>query len=271
LSYNCKIVNVSFTFNREYKQPVPCRGGWPEAVLETNKEKSLNYVKNYIDILLSSDLINANKNQIKAKQVLRSYSRLISSSSPLLTIVKDLELKELISDIRTVDSYINAFKDLYLIEDVYNWSPKLRSKTTIRTSPTRQLIDPSIATATLDISPQDLLNDFNTFGLFFESLVICDLRIYMQNTRSSIYKYNDSSGLEIDAIIHQNNGKWSAIEIKLGSVEGIELAAKNLLKLKEKIDKIEGEPVFLMIITATGYAYRRNDNILVVPIDCLKP
>ncbi|MCL2148389.1 MAG: AAA family ATPase, partial [Methanomassiliicoccaceae archaeon] len=67
------------------------------------------------------------------------------------------------------------------------------------------------------------------------------------------------------------NGEWGAVEVKLGGSDSIEEAAKNLLKLKERVntDKM-GEPAFLMILTGMQYAYRRPDGVMVVPIGCLK-
>ena len=73
---------------------------------------------------------------------------------------------------RTLDSYLNALRRIFIIEDVPAWSPSLRSKTTTRTSHKRQLVDPSIATAVMRIDGNRLLQDLETFGFMFESLCI---------------------------------------------------------------------------------------------------
>jgi predicted AAA+ superfamily ATPase len=250
-----------------------CRGGWPDAVTENDKKLSLKLAVNYVNELVSADIVSVDgikRNTSRARQILRAYARIISSSSPLSNIVKDIELKETVSDPRTLDSYINAYKKLYVIEDIEAWSPMLRSKATIRSSDTRQFVDPSIAAAALGASPQDLMNDLNTFGLLFESLVLRDLRIYAEKNEGKVYNYRDSIGLEADAIIHLNNGRWGAVEVKLGGEDAINQAAKSLMKLREKIDESEKAPKFLMVITATGFAHRRPDGVLVVPIGCLK-
>jgi len=62
-------------------------------------------------------------------------------------------------------------------------------------------VDTSIASAALRILPNGLLNDFDAFGLFFESMAIRDLRIYADVLDAKVYHYRDSSGLEIDATI----------------------------------------------------------------------
>jgi hypothetical protein len=188
------------------------------------------------------------------------------------TLQKDIEANQEAIDTRTIESYINAFKKLFVLEDVEAWSPRLRSKAALRTSDTRQFVDPSIAAALLDATADDLINDLKTFGLLFESLCIRDLRIYAEKLDGKIFNYRDSSGLEADAIVHLNNGKWGAIEIKLGGETLINEGAKNLLALAKKIDEDKMQaPSFLMVLTAADeFAYRRPDGVLVVPIGCLK-
>ena len=150
------------------------------------------------------------------------------------------------------------------------WSPRLRSKTAIRTGVTRFFTDPAIAAYFLDASPDDLLSDFNAYGFLFEALVIRDLRIHAEGINGRIYHYRDKNGLEADAIIHLHNGKWAAVESKLGS-NRIEEGAKNLLKLASLIEEKEmGKPEFLMVVACTEYAYEREDGVLVVPIATLK-
>lgn len=132
-------------------------------------------------------------------------------------------------------------------------------------------VDPSIAMASLGATDKDLLKDFKTFGLIFESLALRDLIVYSKLINGEVKFYRDKNGLEIDAIIELDNGKWGAIEIKLGSQESIEEAANNLIKLSNLVDtQIENKPSFLMVLTATKYAYRRDDGVYVVPLACLK-
>lgn len=141
----------------------------------------------------------------------------------------------------------------------------------MRTSPTRHFCDPSIAVAMLNVTPQKLLEDFNTFGLLFESLCVRDLRVYAAAIGGSVFHYRDKTGLEADAVISLDDGRWALVEVKLGSRQ-IEDAAKHLKKLADRIDQNkEGAPSFLMVLTGTAAAYRRDDGVLVVPLACLKP
>lgn len=173
----------------------------------------------------------------------------------------------------TIYAYIKALKKIFVIEDSLAWNPNLRSKTAIRTSDTRYYTDPSIATAALGLGPEDLINDLNTFGLFFETLCVRDLRVYADSLGGSVYHYRDKSNLECDAVVHLENGSYGLIEIKLGGEKLINEGAENLCDLAEKIDTTKmKQPSFLMVLTGVGeYAYKRpEDGVLVVPIGSLK-
>jgi predicted AAA+ superfamily ATPase len=163
-----------------------------------------------------------------------------------------------------VESIIN--QDISRVDGV----KKIRSKTAIRTSPKHQFVDPAIATAVMRLNPEAVLNDFEYFGFLFESLCTRDMRIYAQSNDGEVLHYRDKSGLEADMIIQLHDGRWGAVEVKLGSKQ-IDVAAENLLKLKNKInsDKMR-EPSFLMVLTGGQYAFKRKDGVLVVPVGCLK-
>ena len=64
----------------------------------------------------------------------------------------------------------------------------------------------------LGISPKDLINDLESFGLFFEDFAIRDLRIYANYLGGEVKHYRDNTGLECDAIIILEDGRWGAIE-----------------------------------------------------------
>jgi predicted AAA+ superfamily ATPase len=253
-----------------------CRGGFPSAVIEKDKDISLNYAKDYVNTLVSMDITSVDdikRNPKRARAILKSYARNISTPAKMTTILKDVESSIDTQDIRTINSYIDAFSKLFVIDETESWTPKLRSKTAIRTTSTKHFVDPSIATAILDANPNDLIQDLNTFGLLFENLVIRDLKIYTQSLDGNVYNYRDKSGLEADAVIHLNDGRWGLIEIKLGGETLINEGALTLTKLKEVIDQDKmNKPAFLAIITATdSFAYQREDGIYVIPIACLKP
>ena len=176
-------------------------------------------------------------------------------------------------DPKTFDDYLEALKDLYIIEDMAAWNPDIRSKTSIRSTPTRHFVDTSIACRALGVMPEDLLRDLESLGLFFEDMAVRDLRIYAETLGGEVLHYRDNTGLECDAVIHLDDGRWGAVEIKLGGDELIEAGADSLKTLKAKLEEKSNEkaPSFLMVLTAVGSSYRREDGVYVVPINLLKP
>lgn len=218
-----------------------------------------------------SSVDGASRNPQRIRNVLRSISRTISTAARITKIRDDIKINDLesISD-ETVYSYINAFKNAFILENLQAWKPNLRSQIALRTSDTHHFVDPSIAVASLAIGPGDLIDDLRTMGLLFESLCIRDLRIYSEVLGGSIYQYRDNQGLECDAIIHPRDGRYALIEAELGGSD-IDTAANNLIKLKNKIDTDQmREPSLMAVLTGTQYAYEREDGILVVPVSCLK-
>ena len=252
-----------------------CRGGWPRSIF-LDKDIALDSAFDYYDAIVNSDMSRVdgvNRNPLRVKNLMRSYARNIGSQASIETIKNDMVNNDSFDlDTDTVFSYINALKKIFVIEESPAWNPNLRSKAAIRTSDTRYFIDPSIATASLGIGPEDLINDLNTFGLVFETLCIRDLRVYAESINGNVYHYRDSSSLECDAVIHLRNGSYGLVEIKLGGDKLIDEGAKNLIKMQNKIDTEKmKKPSFMMVLTATGnYAYKRNDDVYVIPVGCLK-
>lgn len=254
-----------------------CRGGWPISV-RAPKDIAVEITKNYYNgLFVFEDCENErfrNKKPEVLKMILKSYARHISTESAISTIIADVrQSNERTMDPKTFDDYMEALKDLYVIEDLPAWNPNIRSKTIIRSTPTRHFIDTSIACRALGVSPNDLMNDLESFGLFFEDFAVRDLSIYANAIGGTVTHYRDNTGLECDAVVHLEDGRWGAIEIKLGGDELIEQGAQSLNNLRDKITSISEEraPSFLMVLTAVGGAYRREDGVYVAPINLLKP
>lgn len=254
---------------------VICRGGWPLALIE-DKDVALEQAFSYYEMLTSEDIFSLNdiplkKDEQRAKHLLRAYSRNISIASTDTTLKNDVMSFEDTFDNETFYKYMNALRNLYVIEELEAWNPYLRSKTAIRTKSTRHFVDPSIATAALGLSPDSLFKDMTTFGLLFESLAVRDLRIYADTLNAKVYKYRDSKKREADIVLQFRDGSWALIEVKLGSDSDIEDAAKHLLTIASDIDtKKTGNLNFLMVITKDKFAYRREDGVYVVPLGCLR-
>ena len=254
-----------------------CRGGWPIAVLAP-RDIALEITKNYYNgLFVFEDSENErfrNKKPEVLRMILRSYARNISSEAAVSTIISDIrQSNERTMDTKTYDDYMEALKDLYIIEDLEAWNPNIRSKTSIRSTPTRHFVDTSIACRSLGVSPGDLMRDLDSFGLFFEDFAVRDLSVYAGSMGGVVKHYRDNAGLECDAVVHLEDGRWSGIEIKLGGDDLINDGAESLKKLRDKIVEKSDEkaPSFLLVLTAVGGAYKRDDGVFVAPINLLKP
>lgn len=256
------------------------RGGWPLAVTQKDKTAAIDMAKNYIEEVIASDisrLDNVKRNPERVRVLLQSLARNITTPVSNETIMKDVRetFIEGITD-KTLSDYLNALQKIFVVRDIPAWRPNLRSKTAIRAAAKRQFIDPSLATAILNLSPNRLIDDPNFFGLLFESLCDRDIRIYIEALGGDIYHYREDGGNEVDIIPVLSDGRWAEIEVKL-SEEQVDKAAENLIALKNKIEaeindgKKWNPPSFLAVLTGAKYAYKRKDGVYVVPLGCLKP
>ena len=254
-----------------------CRGGWPVAVGQHGDmalERSQEYYEATVNVDMSK-VDNVPRDPERVRRLMRSYARLQATQAKLTTIKQDMIEHDVSGlDEDTVKSYIDALKKLFVIEDSPAWCPCLRSKAVIRTSDTRYFTDPSIVTAALGIGPGDLLRDPRSFGNFFETMAVRDLRCYADAIGGGVSHYLDANGLECDAIVHLRDGRFGLVEIKLGGDALIRQGAETLTSLANSVDSTRmKKPSFKMILTAVGdFAYTRpEDGIVVCPISALKP
>lgn len=256
-----------------------CRGGWPQSIDVENKEVALSIASDLFYQTCHSDISTISqtkRNPLWAERLLRSYSRNICTLAETKTIYADLTSTTEISK-PTFYDYFHDLEDLYIIDEIPAWCPAIRSRVAIRAGNKRNLVDPSIAVAALGLSPDYFNSDFKTLGFLFESLCIRDLKIYSSGLNGEVSYYHDRYGLEADAVLHLKDGRYALIEFKLGSKE-IDMGAKHLCEIEQRIsvynEKEKQVPLRLpdlkLIITATEYAYKRDDGVYVIPIACLK-
>ena len=256
-----------------------CRGGWPGSLNISSKEAQLEIAKDLyrqtcdVDI---SKIDGVKRNPAVAQAILKSYSRNLCTLAETKTLLADVKANYTVSDV-TVFDYLAALEQLYIVDDVEAWSPSIRSKTAIRSSKKRNLIDPSIAVAAMGVSPEYFDKDFKTLGFLFESLCIRDLKIYTSAYDGKVSYYHDRYGLEADCVLHLNDGRYALIEFKLGENE-VNDAAKHLCEIEHLVaeynEKEKKCPLMLpslkLVITATEYGYKREDGVFVIPVGCLK-
>ena len=251
-----------------------CRGGWPSS-LSLPENQALDIAKNYIDVLCESDISRIDgvkRDPFLARTILKAYARQVSTIDSDKSLYDDVRANYSAVSERTISDYMNVLKKLYIIEEIEAWNPNIRSKTAIRTSPKKSMIDPSLAVAALGCSKEDIMLDVKTYGLLFENLVNRDLSVYVNSIGGNLKHYRDRYGLECDNVIHFNDGRYALIEIKLSGSK-IKEAEEHLLTLNKLILESSQnlkQPEFLMIITGTDMAYTTEKGVLVVPIGCLK-
>ena len=204
-------------------------------------------------------------------RLLRSIGRNVATQVSTATLARDAGgIDDPLKD-DTAHAYLDALRRLMIVEEQPAWGPHLRTTYALRKAPKLHFVDPSLAVAALDASPEKLLKDLNLLGLLFESLVVRDLRIYAQASQARVLRYRDSGGLEVDAIVDGPDDRWAAFEVKLGFGQ-VDEAAANLRKFAMRVDTDKcGAPGALGVIVASGYGYRREDGIYVIPIGALGP
>ena len=250
------------------------RGGWPSN-LNTDRELSNLIPDSYIEAILDKDINDEKKrDKNKMKMLLKALARNESSTVSIQTLLKDIEElsdeEDLLEGRNTVSDYLDVLNRLYVIDEQEAYSENYRSPKRVGKSAKRHFIDPSLACAVLELSEEKLLNDLNTFGFMFESLVERDLKIYADYLDGHLYHFRDNvSGLEVDSIFEFKGGEYAAIEIKLGNNK-VEEAKETLLKFANNMKK---KPKFMCIITAnsTYVAKDKKTGIYILPITALMP
>lgn len=248
-------------------------GGWPETVGMAEHD-ARTWMGDYLRTVAEVDVpaMGTRRNPSNIIRLLTSLARVVGGAiNRTVTAIEVGGTRGPIDD-RTLGNYLDALDRLMLVENLPPWVSHMRSRTRLRTTPVHHFVDPSIGLAALGVGTADLLSDLEATGFHFESLVMRDLRIYSQafGARLSSWR-NTQLNREVDAVLELPNGRWAAVEVKLG--EGaIDDAAEALLYMASKVDRDRhGEPAALVVVTGGRFIYRRPDGVTVVPITALGP
>lgn len=249
------------------------KGGWPENIDKTPNDSQI-IAKSYIKDILDKDINeidDVKRDRNKMEMLLKSLARNESTLASNETLIRDIIENEYDSINKdTVGDYLNILNKLHLITNQLAFNPNVRSRDNVGKSFKRHFVDPSLACALLNLNYEKLLNDLNTFGFLFEALVERDLRIYTEYNNGELRHFrNNVTGLEVDAIVINEDGDYGAVEIKLGANE-IDDAKKNLLNFYDKVDK---KPKFMCIICGLweNVIVDKETGIYILPITALKP
>ena len=251
-----------------------CRGGWPGTV-DAAINDAQRFVRDYLEEIRRTDIRRVDgvrRDPVLVRRVLQSLARNVATEAAVSLIAADAGGNAGPLHPETAQSYLDALERVFAIEDQPAWSAHLRSRSRLRRSPKRHFVDPSLAVAALRSGPDRLRADPGSFGLFFESLAVRDLRIYAQAHDAEVYHYRDNTGLEVDAIVETAGGAWMGVEIKLGGERSIEEGVRNLLRLRDRVDPDRtGPPAALVVIVGVGHGYTRPDGVVLAPLTALGP
>ena len=251
-----------------------CRGGWPGMVGAAINDAQ-RFVRDYLEEIRRTDIRRVDgvrRDPVLVRRVLQSLARNLATEVAVSVIAADAGGNAGPLHPETAQSYLDALERVFAIEDQPAWSAHLRSRSRLRRSPKRHFVDPSLAVAALRSGPDRLRADPGSFGLFFESLAVRDLRIYAQAHDAEVYHYRDNTGLEVDAIVETAGGAWMGVEIKLGGERSIEEGVRNLLRLRDRVDPDRtGPPAALVVIVGVGHGYTRPDGVVLAPLTALGP
>ena len=247
-----------------------CSGGWPGNLGDT-LPRTLRANRAYLDEIRRTDIASVSgksRDPVKVGRLLRSLARNIATPASMSTLATDVQDPAASLKPDTVAEYLDALERLMVVENQPAWPPHMRSRQSLRTTPVRHFVDPSLAVAGLVATPDRLLADLEFLGLLFESLVIRDLRAYAQAADAQVFHYREKDGLEVDAVVETADGRWAAFEIKLGE-RWVEAGARNLRRLAARVQG--SEPSALAVIVPSGHGSTRPGEVGVIPIGTLGP
>lgn len=247
-------------------------GGWPD-LLEASETDARRWLDGYLKQIIEVDIpvFVGRRDPRTLRRVLASLGRFVAHSPATRAIAADAAGERGQIAPTTIYNHLDALERLQLLDNSEAWQPHMRSRTRLRTTPTRYFVDPSIGAAALGVSSNDLLHDLEAAGFHFEALAVRDLRIYAQPLGGRVDTWRDELGNEVDAVITLPDGRWAGVEVKMSQRE-VDKAAKQLLDFASRVDAVkQGVPAALIVVTATGSAGRRPDGVHVVPISALAP
>lgn len=268
------------------------RGGWPEAVATYSENNSnpgeyasecLESIHQDVSRLLYAGIDdpsacrrnrrNTPRDETVAmitRGLMASISRNLATSTSFNTIKNDVNAGSELASSPTLTKYKGALERLFILENLTAWNTHVRSSASLKVASKWHFTDPSLAVAALNLGVQNLMNDYNALGFFFESMCLRDLRVYVASLGGEVHHLRVNENYEVDFIVTLRDGRWGAVEVKFGSFD-YDRAAENLLNIGRYVDLEKvGESSFRAILTGMPLGYTRKDGVHVVPVGCLR-
>lgn len=214
-------------------------------------------LRDYLEETIHTEVLNLGESDPRTVQrLIRSLARNSGARVGVVTLSKDVE-DEVHSSMSpsTVKRALETLERIFLLERQPAWQPRLRSKARLRTKDALHLADPGLAAAALGASAHTLEKNPETMGFLFESAVFHSLKVYTRALGGAVLGYRDSNQLEVDQILELADGRWAAIEVKLGGRHTYQ-ALNSLRRFVETIDtRHVGLPEFCAVISGTDFGY----------------
>lgn len=249
------------------------RPGFP-AMATLTPEQSAQLLRAYAQDVASTDIFRLAEIRHEPaiiEQLIAALARSIANEVSYATLAADIRSAAPAIRGETVSHYVELLRRLFLVEAQAAWTPRLQSRARLRTSPRLHLVDPALAAAVLGADAARLTRELSTLGQLFESAVVHDLAVLATPLGGEVRHFRDSNGNEIDAVLTLGDGRWAAVEIKLGGLQ-IEAGATSLRKAITQIDASSaGAPAFRLIVTGTGPALTLADGTVTCPLTALGP
>ncbi len=197
-----------------------------------------------------------------------AYSKILDAATPGLG---NKPAKE------TTLAYRDALSSLWLLDAVPPWIPSRNHLERLGRSPKHHLADPALAARLLGLDGSALLraeqgstvlSAGTILGALFEHLAALSLHTYAEAAEARVgHLRTQNNDHEVDLIVERSDGRVLAIEVKLADrVEDSDVRHLNWLR-----DRIGEDLIDAVVIYAGEHAYRRRDDVAVVPLALLGP
>lgn len=249
------------------------RPGFP-AMTGLSLAQSADRLRGYIDDVARTDIhriADVRRDPEAIKQLIAALARSVASEVTFQTLAEGVRAIAPRIEANTVSTYVGLLGRLFIVEAQQPWTPALRSRARMRTSPKLHLVDPALAAAALGAGSKQLKAELSTLGVLFESAVVHDLTVFASTLGGEVRHYRDSNEKEIDAVVTLPDGRWAAVEVKLSGTQ-VPYAIGALRDVIRQIDTdLVGEPAFRLVVTGTGPILVADDGTITVPLSALAP
>jgi len=177
----------------------------------------------------------------------------------------------------TTLAYRDALSSLWLLDEIPPWIPGRNHLDRLGQSSKHHLADPALAARLLGLDDAALLraeqgstnlSEGTILGALFEHLVALSVHTYAEASEARVsHLRTRNNDHDVDLIVQHADGRVLGVEVKLADrVEDADVRHLHWLR-----DRIGDDLIDAIVIYAGERAYRRCDDVAVVPLALLGP